>query len=101
MRKENTLLRNSVDQVHGTEGHLNSVNYFVEQLKSLGDYYNVELQEFTTEVTLQSKASLSINGETLEAGGFSFGNNGTWTDKPLVSVANLGCNAVSLHVTFV
>ncbi|KAI0853276.1 Zn-dependent exopeptidase [Daldinia vernicosa] len=81
------------NRVHGTEGHLNSVNYFVEQLKSLGDYYNVELQEFTTEVTIQSKASLSINGETLEAGGFSFGNNGTWTDKPLVSVANLGCNA--------
>ncbi|KAI8966542.1 Zn-dependent exopeptidase [Daldinia sp. FL1419] len=81
------------NRVHGTEGHRNSVDYFVQQLKSLGDYYNIELQEFTTEVTIQSKASLSINGETLEAGGFSFGNNGTWTDKPLVSVANLGCNA--------
>ncbi|KAI1806746.1 Zn-dependent exopeptidase [Daldinia bambusicola] len=81
------------NRVHGTEGHLNSVNYFVEQLKSVGDYYDIELQEFTTEVTVQSNASLSINGETIEAGGFSFGNNGTWVDKPLVPVANLGCNA--------
>ncbi|KAI1380666.1 Zn-dependent exopeptidase [Hypoxylon crocopeplum] len=80
------------NRVHGTEGHLNSVKYFVEQLESLGDYYDIELQDYTTEVTIQSQASLSINGETIEAGGFSFGNNGTWTDTPLVPVANLGCN---------
>ncbi|KAI1778124.1 Zn-dependent exopeptidase [Hypoxylon cercidicola] len=81
------------NRVHGSEGHLNSVKYFQEQLASLGDYYNVELQEFTTEVTLQSQAALTINGETVEAGGFSFGNNGTWTDVPLVPVANIGCFA--------
>ncbi|KAI2467526.1 Zn-dependent exopeptidase [Annulohypoxylon bovei var. microspora] len=81
------------NRVHGTEGHLNSVQYFVDQLSSLGDYYDVQLQEFTTEVTLEAHAELSIDGETLEAGGFSFGNNGTWTDTPLVTVANIGCNA--------
>ncbi|KAI4861417.1 Zn-dependent exopeptidase [Hypoxylon rubiginosum] len=81
------------NRVHGTEGHLNSVKYFQEQLASLGDYYDVELQEFTTEVTLQSQAALTIDGETVEAGGFSFGNNGTWADIPLVPVANIGCNA--------
>ncbi|KAI1416205.1 Zn-dependent exopeptidase [Hypoxylon sp. FL1857] len=81
------------NRVHGTDGHLNSVKYFVDQLNSLGDYYDVQLQDFTTEVTLESHAELSINGETVEAGGFSFGNNGTWTDTPLVTVANLGCNA--------
>ncbi|KAI0386856.1 Zn-dependent exopeptidase [Hypomontagnella monticulosa] len=81
------------NRVHGTEGHLNSVDYFVEQLKSLGDYYDIELQDFTTEVTIASKAELSIDGEAVEAGGFSFGNNGTWADTPLVTVANLGCNA--------
>lgn len=68
----------------------------MDQLKALGDYYDIELQEFTTEVTIESRASLSIDGEAIEAGGFSFGNNGTWTDTPLVTVANLGCNAVSL-----
>ncbi|KAI0842550.1 Zn-dependent exopeptidase [Hypoxylon sp. FL0890] len=81
------------NRVHGTEGHLNSVKYFVDQLNSLGDYYDIQLQEFTTEVTIESHAELSINGEPLEAGGFSFGNNGTWTDIPLVTVVNLGCNA--------
>ncbi|KAI1765113.1 Zn-dependent exopeptidase [Hypoxylon sp. FL1150] len=81
------------NRVHGSEGHLNSVKYFQEQLASVGDYYDVELQEFTTEVTLQSQAALTINGETVEAGGFSFGNNGTWADVPLVPVANIGCNA--------
>ncbi|KAI0179306.1 Zn-dependent exopeptidase [Hypoxylon sp. FL1284] len=81
------------NRVHGTEGHLNTVKYIQEQLASLGDYYDVELQDFTTEVTLQSEAALAIDGETVEAGGFSFGNNGTWTDVPLVPVANLGCVA--------
>ncbi|OTB07093.1 hypothetical protein M426DRAFT_9165 [Hypoxylon sp. CI-4A] len=81
------------NRVHGSEGHLNSVNYFVDQLKLVGDYYDIELQEFTTEVTLESHAELSIDGEALESGPFSFGNNGTWTDVPLVNVANLGCNA--------
>ncbi|XDG04363.1 hypothetical protein ABKA04_003978 [Annulohypoxylon sp. FPYF3050] len=81
------------NRVHGTEGHLNSVQYFVDQLNSLGDYYDISLQEYTTEVTLEAHAELSVSGETLEAGGFSFGNNGTWTDTPLVTVANLGCVA--------
>ncbi|OTA89199.1 hypothetical protein M434DRAFT_398714 [Hypoxylon sp. CO27-5] len=80
------------NRVHGTEGHLNSVKYFIDQLNSLGDYYDVQLQDFTTEVTIESHAELSINGEALETGGFSFGNNGTWTDTPLVTVADLGCN---------
>ncbi|KAI2602076.1 Zn-dependent exopeptidase [Hypoxylon sp. NC1633] len=80
------------NRVHGTEGHLSTVKYIVEQLESLGDYYDVEQQEYTTEVTLQSQAALSINGEAVEAATFSFGNNGTWTDEPLVPVANLGCN---------
>ncbi|KAI1211620.1 Zn-dependent exopeptidase [Annulohypoxylon truncatum] len=81
------------NRVHGSEGHLNTVQYFVDQLSSLGDYYDIQQQEFTTEVAFEAHAELSINGETLEAGGFSFGNNGTWTNTPLVTVANLGCVA--------
>ncbi|KAI0012479.1 Zn-dependent exopeptidase [Xylariaceae sp. FL0662B] len=81
------------NRVHGTEGHLNSVEYFKEQLESVGDYYDIELQEFTTEVTIASEASFAVNGETIETGTFSFGNNGTWTGVPLVPVPNLGCVA--------
>ncbi|KAI0885462.1 Zn-dependent exopeptidase [Annulohypoxylon maeteangense] len=82
------------NRVHGTEGHLKTVQYFSDQLSALGDYYDIKLQDFTTEVTLATHAELSVGGKTLEAGGFSFGKNGTWTDVPLVTVANLGCNAV-------
>ncbi|KAI1105330.1 Zn-dependent exopeptidase [Jackrogersella minutella] len=81
------------NRLHGTEGHLNTVKYFVDQLNSLGDYYNIELQDFTTEITLGSHAELSIDNKTVEAGSFSLGSNGTWTDTPLVTVANLGCAA--------
>lgn len=80
------------NRVHGSEGHHNSVQYFVDQLKSLGDYYNVELQEFSTEATLASANTLSVNGEAIEAEILSFSNNGTWSDVSLVPVANLGCN---------
>ena len=55
------------NRVHGSEGHHNSVKYFVEQLESVGDYYDIELQEFTTEATQQSVNALSVNGEALEA----------------------------------
>ncbi len=79
------------NRVHGSEGHHNSVKYFVDQLKSLGDYYDIELQEFTTESTLASSNALSINGESLESEILSFSSNGTWSDVPVVPVANLVC----------
>ncbi|KAI1336891.1 Zn-dependent exopeptidase [Xylariaceae sp. FL0016] len=81
------------NRVHGSEGHLNSVAYFVRELEALGDYYAVEKQAFTTEVTMASSSALSVNGEAVEAGPFSFSNNGTWSDAPLVPVADLGCGA--------
>ena len=81
------------NRVHGSEGHHNSVEYFVEQLESLGDYYDVELQEFTTEATQQSVNKLSVGGEPLENEILSFSSNGTWSGVPLVPVANLGCGA--------
>ncbi|KAI1270288.1 hypothetical protein F5Y18DRAFT_9207 [Xylariaceae sp. FL1019] len=81
----------SRNRVHGSEGHLNSVKYFEEELKSLGDYFDVELQPFTTKVTLTETTSFSIGETAYETLPFEFGNNGTWTDIALVSVANLGC----------
>ncbi|KAI8627204.1 hypothetical protein F5Y19DRAFT_477771 [Xylariaceae sp. FL1651] len=47
------------NRVHGSEGHLNTVKYFAKTLESLGKYYTVELQDFTTEVTLASARSFS------------------------------------------
>ncbi|KAI0156840.1 hypothetical protein GGR57DRAFT_491345 [Xylariaceae sp. FL1272] len=79
------------NRVHGSEGHLNSVKYFEEELKSLGNYYDVELQPFTTEVTLGQDMAFSVGETSYDTDSFEFGNNGTWTDLALVSVANLGC----------
>ena len=81
--------------MHGSEGHHNSVKYFVKQLESLGDYYDIELQEFTTEATQQSVNELSVDGKSLEAEIFSFSSNGTWSGVPLVPVADLGCTATN------
>ncbi|KAI0096082.1 hypothetical protein GGR51DRAFT_544302 [Nemania sp. FL0031] len=80
------------NRVHGSEGHKNTVKYFKETLESLGDYYDIELQEFTTEVTLASFTAFSADGADLETSSFEFGNNGTWTDVPMINVANLGCD---------
>ncbi|KAJ8123436.1 hypothetical protein ONZ43_g619 [Nemania bipapillata] len=80
------------NRVHGSEGHKNTVKYFKDTLESLGDYYKVELQEYTTEVTLASSTEFSADGTELVTSSFEFGNNGTWADIPLANVANLGCD---------
>ncbi|KAI0458875.1 aminopeptidase Y [Xylaria acuta] len=80
------------NRVHGSEGHKNTVKYFKDTLEALGDYYKIELQEYTTEVTLASSEAFSIDGVDFTTSSFEFGNNGTWTDVPLANVANLGCN---------
>ncbi|KAI0432483.1 hypothetical protein F5Y09DRAFT_145495 [Xylaria sp. FL1042] len=80
------------NRVHGSEGHKNTVKYFEDTLKGLGDYYKIELQEYTTEVTLASAREFSADGIDFATDSFEFGNNGTWTDIPLANVANLGCD---------
>ncbi|KAI1429062.1 hypothetical protein F5Y12DRAFT_590139 [Xylaria sp. FL1777] len=80
------------NRVHGSEGHRNTVKYFKDTLEALNDYYKIELQEYSTEVTLASAREFSADGIDYATDSFQFGNNGTWTDVPLVNVANLGCN---------
>ncbi|KAI1744865.1 aminopeptidase Y [Xylaria scruposa] len=80
------------NRVHGSEGHLNTVKYFTDTLEALGDYYTIELQEYTTEVTFASFQEFSADGVDIATDSFEFGNNGTWTDVPLANVANLGCD---------
>ncbi|KAI0397998.1 aminopeptidase Y [Xylariaceae sp. FL0594] len=80
------------NRVHGSEGHKNTVQYLKKSLESLGDYYKVELQEYTTEVGVASAAKFSVGGVEFETDSFEFSNNGTWTGVPLANVANLGCN---------
>ncbi|KAI1810379.1 aminopeptidase Y [Poronia punctata] len=79
------------NRVHGSEGHKNTVKYFKETLEALGDYYTVELQEFTTEIQLASATKFSAGGVEFDTDSFEFSNNGTWVDAPLANVANLGC----------
>ncbi|KAH7025986.1 uncharacterized protein B0I36DRAFT_152300 [Microdochium trichocladiopsis] len=85
-----TELRN---RVVGTDGHKKTVQYITETLQSLGDYYTLEYQEVRTPATISSTSNLSVNGAEVEANILEFSNNGTWTDVPVVVVAELGCVA--------
>ncbi|KAI0015165.1 Zn-dependent exopeptidase [Xylariomycetidae sp. FL0641] len=87
------------NRVHGSEGHLNTVQYIIDELKSVGDYWSIQQQPVTTEVLLGQESSLTIDGESFETGRFEFSNNGTWTDVPLVKIANHGCAAEDVPET--
>ncbi|KAJ1326503.1 aminopeptidase Y [Microdochium nivale] len=87
-----TELRN---RVVGTDGHKKTVEYIAETLESLGDYYTLEYQDVFTPATISSSSSLTIGGQTIEAGGLEFSNNGTWANLPVVPVAALGCEAAN------
>ncbi|KXJ90909.1 hypothetical protein Micbo1qcDRAFT_234176 [Microdochium bolleyi] len=87
-----TELRN---RVVGTDGHKKTVQYIAQTLGALGDYYTLEYQDVRTPATISSSSSLTIGGQTIEAGGLEFSNNGTWTDLPVVPVAALGCEAAN------
>lgn len=75
----------------GTPGHNATVNYLVDTLAATG-YYDIEVQPFTVP---SASADLSINGVTYEAAPMIFTAAGA-PSSPLVLVANIGCDAVSL-----
>lgn len=89
----NTTGRN---RVMGSSGHDRTVKYIYDQLThpSLGGYYNVTLQPFSSRVQTSAAGSLIVDGKNTS---FSIGNyspSGTFS-APLALVGNLGCNEVS------
>ncbi|KAL8652095.1 MAG: hypothetical protein Q9210_002887 [Variospora velana] len=79
------------NRVFGSPGHNATVNYLYDQVTALGDYYTVEIQPFV-ELYSAGSASLSVSGDALDAGIFTYSPAGKFTE-PLAAVANFGCNA--------
>ena len=83
------------NRVFGGPGHNATVNYLYDQIKALGDYYDVELQPFV-ELYTAGSANVSANGEDQGAALFTYSPSGTFSEA-LVPVANFGCEAVRLY----
>lgn len=79
----------------GTLGHNNTVSYIVEQLEALGDYYDIVLQPFSTEVVVKDSASLVLNGVNYSTQALGYSNSISLVDTAVVPVSDVGCSAVS------
>jgi hypothetical protein len=76
----------------GTPGHNATVNYIKDIIASFRHYYTYELQPF--QLYVGESANLTTNGASIEVFGVTLSPSGSVT-APLVSVANVGCEAVS------
>ncbi|KAF7542175.1 hypothetical protein G7Z17_g11816 [Cylindrodendrum hubeiense] len=95
---------NGGNRAFGSGGHNATVDYLYKTLKSTG-YYNVVKQPFT-ELYASGTATVTIDGEDIEAGIMTYTPGGSFTG-PLIAVSNLGCETsdfpaeVSGNVAFV
>lgn len=81
------------NRVIGSQGHQSTIDYITETIKKFPDYYTVTQQPMPLSVGVS--ANVTVNGEDTEAYavGLAPGGHATGT---LVSIPNLGCNAVSI-----
>ncbi|KAF9871284.1 aminopeptidase y [Colletotrichum karsti] len=79
------------NRAFGGGGHNATVDWLVEELEKL-DYFDVYKQPFT-EAFAGSKATLTVGGAAVDARPMTFTPAGDVSGAPLVSVANLGCDA--------
>lgn len=78
------------NRAFGGGGHNATVDWLYDTLEATG-YYDVVKQPFT-EIFSSGTATLSVDGEEVEAGIMTYTPGGT-VNGPLVAVANLGCDA--------
>jgi Zn-dependent M28 family amino/carboxypeptidase len=78
------------NRAFGGGGHNATVDYLYETLTAL-DYYNVVKQPFP-EIYSEGKGSLTVDGAVVPADILTYTPGGE-AIKPLVAVANLGCDA--------
>ncbi len=84
------------NRVAGSEGYDNSVKYVVDQLKALGDYYDVKLEPFDFMLAM-GNATLLVDGREREVSLFRFSPSGSITGKAVL-VQGAGSNAVSIII---
>jgi len=79
----------------GTPGHVGTGDYVVSQLEALGGYYDISIQNFTVLAQTEGSGNLSVNGVDQGAELYEYSPGGNIT-APIIAVANLGCEAVSM-----
>jgi Zn-dependent M28 family amino/carboxypeptidase len=84
------------NRAFGGGGHNATVDYLYETLTAL-NYYDVVKQPFT-EIYSEGKGTLSVGDQAIEADILTYTPGGEAT-KPLVAVANLGCDAADFPAT--
>jgi Zn-dependent M28 family amino/carboxypeptidase len=87
---------NGGNRAFGGGGHNGTVDYLYKTLKSL-NYYNVVKQPFT-EIYSEGTGSLSVDGQAIAAQILTYTPGGEAT-RPLVAVANQGCDAADFPAT--
>ncbi|KAF2260286.1 leupeptin-inactivating enzyme 1 precursor [Lojkania enalia] len=76
------------NRVIGSQGHEDTVDYIVNEIKKFPDYYTVSLQG--VELAIGGGANVTANNNTIEAYSVTLGPSGH-ASGPLVSIPNLGC----------
>lgn len=79
------------NRVIGSGGHNNTVDWLVENIERLGDYWTVYRQPFTA-LYSNVEGDITVDGSTFEPSFFEYSPGGTVTAE-LVPVNNLGCEA--------
>lgn len=80
----------------GSPGHQGTLDYLLEKLDQLGDYFDVQIQEFPV-VFWQGSGRLSVGDKAMgEINAFRYSPPESVTGK-LVHVKSNGCNSVSQY----
>ncbi|KAF2264264.1 Zn-dependent exopeptidase [Lojkania enalia] len=79
------------NRLMGSNGHNDTVKFLKKELESLGGYYTVKLQPFSSLVQSNGSYALAIDGTTMESGAMEYSPSGN-VSAPLVVVSNFGCD---------
>ncbi|KAF2204355.1 Zn-dependent exopeptidase [Delitschia confertaspora ATCC 74209] len=86
------------NRLMGGAGHNDTIKYIKNTLESLGGYYKVELQQFSTLIQLSEESSLTISNAPVQHGVMEYSPSGNAT-APVIVVNNFGCEASDYPTT--
>jgi hypothetical protein len=97
-KKAETLQKIAYDspnnnRVIGSEGHQATIDWIHDTIAQFPQYYSLELQPFN--LTVGESANLTVNGKSYDVAAVGLAPSGH-VSAPLVAVANLGCEEVSV-----
>ena len=78
----------------GSPGHNNTLHYIFDHLLRKGDFYDIELQPYSSFLPIFSDGALNVSGKSIPTKPMSNTKNGSFTGLPLVLVKKDGCTSV-------